>query len=93
MSKQKKRNILDAIDQLAKAESEFIGSEFLAPVLRGAGVEVRIAGVRCRLAVSPNNFEGWGIFQARSHTQAKFLRIRVTAGTAVNALCYVTIEV
>jgi hypothetical protein len=74
MAKQKKRNILDAIDQLAKAESEFVGSEFLSPVLRGAGVGVMIAGVRCRLAVSPGNFEGWGIFRAVSHTQAKFLR-------------------
>ena len=74
MSKEKKRNILDAIDQLAKAESEFIGSEFLAPVLRGGGVGVKFAGVRCRLAVAPASFEGWGIFQAETHTQAKFLR-------------------
>jgi hypothetical protein len=64
MAKRQKRDILSAIDRLAKAEESFVGSEFLAPVLRGAGVGVRIGEVRCRLKVSPADFEGWGVFKA-----------------------------
>src|SRR5262245_6144788 len=60
----------EALDRLAKREAEFVGSEFLAPVLRGRGVRVRIAGVICRLDVSPRAFEGFGVFRATSHPQA-----------------------
>ncbi|HEX4124694.1 MAG TPA: hypothetical protein VHY37_08210 [Tepidisphaeraceae bacterium] len=69
-----KRNMRDAMQKLAAAESAFVGSEFLAPVVRGRGVTVRIAGVRCTLEVRPGDFEGWGVFQARSHTEAMLLR-------------------
>jgi hypothetical protein len=74
MAKRQKRDILSAIDRLAKAEESFVGSEFLAPVLRGAGVGVRIGEVRCRLKVSPADFEGWGVFKAISFDQAKHVR-------------------
>jgi hypothetical protein len=74
MAKRQKRDILSAIDRLAKAEEAFVGSEFLAPVLRGAGVGVRIGEVRCRLKVSPADFEGWGVFKAASFEQAKHVR-------------------
>src|SRR3954453_6769001 len=67
-------DVFGAIDRLAKAEDAFVGTEFLAPVLRGAGVGVRVAGVRCRLAVRPADFEGWGVFAARSTTAADVLR-------------------
>ena len=66
MVKRRKADILGAIDRLAREEDAFARAEFLAPVLRGAGVGVRIAGVRCRLAVSPADFEGWGVFRASS---------------------------
>jgi hypothetical protein len=70
----RKNDVLGAIDRLAGAERAFVGTEFLAPVLRGAGVGVRIAGIRCRLAVRPADFEGWGIFAARSMTAAEVVR-------------------
>jgi hypothetical protein len=35
---------------------------------------VRIAGVRCRLAVRPADFEWWGVFAARSLTAAEAIR-------------------
>ncbi|MDB5319897.1 MAG: hypothetical protein JWN40_1528 [Phycisphaerales bacterium] len=74
MSKRRKADILGAIDRLAKAEEAFVGSEFLAPVLRGAGVGVKIGDVRCRLKVSPKAFEGWGVFKAVSFDRAKYVR-------------------
>ena len=70
----RKAEILSAIDRLARAEQTFVGSEFLAPVLRGAGVGVRIGGVCCRLKVSPANYAGWAVFRADSFDRAKYLR-------------------
>jgi hypothetical protein len=63
-----------ALDRLAKAEGALVGSQFLAPVLRGLGVGVRIVGVRCTLAVAPRDFEGWGAFEAVSYDRAKLVR-------------------
>jgi hypothetical protein len=74
MAKRGNADILGAIDRLARAEDAFVRTEFLAPVLHGAGVGVRIAGVRCRLAVSPTNFEGWGVFRAETMTRAGLVR-------------------
>src|SRR5687767_8263212 len=69
-----KRNIHDALQRLAAAEDEFLRGEFLAPVLRGQGVQVRIAGVRCQLSVEPADFQGWGVYRPLSHTQARLVR-------------------
>jgi hypothetical protein len=74
MAKRRNADILGAIDRLAREEDAFVRTEFLAPVLRGAGVGVRIAGVRCRLTVTPARFEGWGVFRARSTAQAALVR-------------------
>jgi hypothetical protein len=74
MVTRRKSDVLGAIDRLAEAENAFVGAEFLAPVLRGAGVGVRIAGIRCGLAVRPAGFEGWGVFRARSTTAADVVR-------------------
>jgi hypothetical protein len=74
MAKRRKSDILGAIDRLAKAEEAFVGTEVLTPVLRGHGVGVRIAGVRCRLAVEPADFEGWGVFRAVAHDRAVLVR-------------------
>ena len=70
----KKRDIHSVIARLAAAEDAFLRSEFLAPVLRGQGVQVRIAGVRCQLGVEPAEFQGWGVFRPLSHTQARLVR-------------------
>jgi hypothetical protein len=64
----------DALGRLAAAEERFLQGEFLAPVLRGAGVRVRVAGVVCRLRVEPADFEGWGVFRPASHSEARLVR-------------------
>src|SRR5947209_8363855 len=64
----------DALSRLAAAEEQFLAREFLAPVVPGGAVQVRIAGVRCRLQVQPADFHGWGIFRPLSHTAAHFVR-------------------
>jgi hypothetical protein len=69
-----KPNIHSALARLAAAENTFLHSEFLAPVLRGRGVQVCIAGVRCRLGVEPADFQGWGVFRPLSHARARLVR-------------------
>jgi hypothetical protein len=66
--------ISDRLARLAAAEATFLGSEFLAPVVRGARVQVRIAGVLCQSAVEPRDFEGWGVFRPHSTAQAVLVR-------------------
>jgi hypothetical protein len=68
------RPILDALARLAAAEEAFLRQDFLAPVVRGAGVAVRIAGLVCRLRVEPADFEGWGVFRPASHALARLAR-------------------
>jgi hypothetical protein len=69
-----KRDILKSLEKLAQAERDFLHHEFLAPVVRGSGVQVRIAGVKCKLRVEPADFEGWGVFQPLDHKTARFVR-------------------
>jgi hypothetical protein len=70
----KSKNSADVLARLAQAEEEFLKCEFLAPTLRGGFVQVRIAGVVCRLRIRPENFNGWGVFQPTSHTEAQLVR-------------------
>ncbi len=65
-----KRKINQALDRLAAAEDQFLASRFLAPVIRGRKVQVRIAAVRCELRVEPEDFQGWGLFRPLSHSAA-----------------------
>src|SRR5688572_5836719 len=62
VARRRRTNIDDALDRLARAEDAFLAQQFLAPVLRGRGVRVRVAGVVCALDVEPPDFEGWGVF-------------------------------
>jgi hypothetical protein len=68
------RNVNDILNRLADAEERFLQSDFLAPMLRGGQVQVRIAGVVCRLKVEPADFEGWGVFRPASHSSARLVR-------------------
>ena len=72
-------NINAALARLAREETAFLHAAFLAPVVRGRGVAVRIAGVRCTLRVVPPAFHGWGVFQPVSHAVAMLAR-EATAG-------------
>src|SRR5258706_1333679 len=69
-----KKNIYSTIARLAKAEQQFLAARFLAPVIAGGKTQVRIAGVRCQMAVAPRGFSGWGVFRPISHTHAKLDR-------------------
>jgi hypothetical protein len=64
----------EALSRLAASEERALSAEFLAPMLRGGTVKLRIAGVLCRLRVSPGDFEGWGVFRATSATRASLVR-------------------
>jgi hypothetical protein len=43
-------------------------------MLRGGVIQVKIAGVVCRLKVRPDDFEGWGVFRPTSPTAAELVR-------------------
>ena len=58
----RKKKILKSIEKLAADEQEFLTQHFLAPVVLGHGVHVRIGGVVCRLNIDPADFQGWGVF-------------------------------
>jgi hypothetical protein len=70
----KSKPLTDALNRLAAAEDRFLASEFLAPVIRGGKVQVRIAGVICTLSIRPADFEGWGVFRPASHADADLVR-------------------
>lgn len=65
---------LAALDRLAAAERAFAEREFLAPVAGEGSVNVRIAGVVCRLKIQPREFVGWGVFRARDASRADLTR-------------------
>jgi hypothetical protein len=69
------RSKLDkSLARLTRAEEEFLTREFLAPVVSGGVVHVRIAGVVCRLQLQPADFQGWGVFRPQSHVEAELVR-------------------
>jgi hypothetical protein len=70
----KSKHITDALGRLAAAEERFLASEFLAPVVSGGVVQVRIAGIICSLRVQPRDFTGWGVFRPTSHAEATLVR-------------------
>jgi hypothetical protein len=68
------KRLRETMDKLAAAEERAFASEFLAPVLPGSAVRLRIAGVVCQLKVTPANFEGWGVFRPKSTVTAEWVR-------------------
>jgi len=68
------KRIRETLERLAKAEEQAFAGEFLAPMIRGGVVQIRIAGVVCRLKVWPDDFEGWGVFRPTSPTTAELVR-------------------
>ncbi len=65
-----RKNISTTLTRMTRAEEQFMRNYFLAPVVRGRGVRVKIAGVICEMRVEPANFVGFGIFLPISHKQA-----------------------
>jgi hypothetical protein len=70
----KSQHVTDALSRLAAAEDQFLASEFLAPTICGGNVQVRIAGVICRLRIQPADLDGWGVFHPISHSEATLVR-------------------
>src|SRR5687768_18359797 len=69
--------IQDLLNKLHDAEDRFVGTEFLAPILGGAKVRVRIAGLVCELQVArglPSGFRGWAVLRSLSTSRAEFAR-------------------
>jgi hypothetical protein len=64
----------DTLNRLAAIEQHALTSDFLAPMVRGGVVQVRIAGVICRFQPEPPDFEGWGVFRPASATTARLVR-------------------
>jgi len=67
----------ELLDKLAEAERSFEGTEFLAPVTGSNRIQVRIAGIICRLTIVknlPDDFHGWAVLRALSTKAAAFER-------------------
>ena len=56
-------SVRDLLDRMEAAEGAFLQAEFLAPVLPGGRVRVRIAGVVCTLRVVGDTPPGWAILK------------------------------
>lgn len=54
------------IDKLARKEETFLKRSFLAPLVKGGKVCVRIEGIVCQFIPEDRNFEGWGLFKPLS---------------------------
>lgn len=58
------------IENFAAAEERLKETRFLAPRVKGGQVRTRVDGLVCTFEAEPQGFEGWGIFQAESHSKA-----------------------
>jgi hypothetical protein len=67
-------NVDELMRSLEAKETAFLANEFLAPVVAGGEVRVRIGSVICQLLVEPRDFHGWGVFQPLSHGNARLVR-------------------
>ena len=64
-------SIHDLLNSMEAAEDAFLQTEFLAPVLPGGRVRVRIAGVVCTLRVVDRRQPGWAILRPLSMDRAR----------------------
>ncbi len=64
-------NINDLLDKMESAERAFLDAEFLAPVLPGGQVRVRIAGLVCTLRVEGQVEAGWAILKPLALDRAR----------------------
>jgi hypothetical protein len=64
-------SIHDLLDKMESAEDAFLKTEFLAPVLPGGWVRVRIEGLVCTLRVTDRASPGWAILKPLSMDRAR----------------------
>lgn len=69
-----KKDIHALLDRVASAERDFLKAEFLAPVLKGGQVRVRIEGLVLTLRVAGAYEPGWAILKPLSMDRAAILR-------------------
>lgn len=69
-----KKDIHTLLDRVASAERDFMKAEFLAPVLKGGQVRVRILGLVLTLRVAGSFEPGWAILKPLSTDRAQVLR-------------------
>lgn len=67
-------SIDELIDELAAAQQDFEGAEFIAPVVPGSTVRVRIAGIVCELAVQGAQEAGFMVLRATDAARARVVR-------------------
>ena len=70
----KKKDIHTLLDRVASAERNFMETEFLAPVLKGGQVRVRIEGLVLTLRVAGSFEPGWAVLKPLSMDRACILR-------------------
>jgi hypothetical protein len=63
--------INDLLDKMQSAEEDFLLTQFLAPVLPGGQVRVRIAGLVCTLRVVGEFEPGWAILEPLAMDEAQ----------------------
>ena len=64
-------SVHDLLDRMESAEDAFLETEFLAPVLPGGWVRVRIEGLVCTLRVTGRADPGWAILKPLSMDRAR----------------------
>jgi hypothetical protein len=66
-------SIHDLLNKMESAEQAFLETEFMAPVLPGGQVRVRIAGLVCSLQVTGRPEPGWAILKPESMDRARII--------------------
>lgn len=62
-------------EKLAAQELSFSETEFLAPVLAGQKIKIKITNVIMELKVLPKRFSGWGVFKCVDFRTARRTRV------------------
>ncbi len=79
-------NIHSLLDRMESAEERFLKAEFLAPVLPGGRVRVRIAGVVCTLRVAGPAEPGWAILKPLSLNTGREYSLSVVGRPALRQI-------
>jgi hypothetical protein len=66
-------NPLDLVNKFAAREKDLVGKNIFAPIVKGAGVRVRVGGVILELRVDKRDFEGWAILRVKDLKTAEFV--------------------
>ncbi|MCP4108900.1 MAG: hypothetical protein GY749_25705 [Desulfobacteraceae bacterium] len=66
-------SIHDLLNKMEAAEESFLDAEFLSPVLPGKQVQVRIAGLICKMHVTGKVKPGWAVLKPLSMDAAKII--------------------